>query len=193
VNKKAAKILQKYQGKRAGIFIDDANMFHAQKRVRWQIDWKKFKEFLEENFKVKFIKYYRGVYSKKEKVDKRIREKHNQYSRIIKRIGFELIKRPLKKIYTNKKQNKFKYKCDFDAEIGFDIAANLNKVDLIIVVSGDSDFASLSQKIVNSKKHYLMICFRKRAPWEIYRISHIFFEEIREEVEKLNKKTPPKG
>lgn len=192
MNKKAEIILRKYKGKRAGVFIDDANMFHSQKRVGWKIDWKKLKTLLETNFKVKFIKYYRGRYSPQEKISKEIRNKHNHYGKILKRVGFEVIHRNLKKIYKDKQKEKFFYKCDFDAEIGFDIAVNLKKIDLVILVSGDSDFASLANKLRENKKSFLIVCFKYNSPWEFYRLSHIFFEEI-EEVKLEKKKSPLAG
>lgn len=191
MNKKIEGILKKYKNRRAGVFIDDANMFHTQREAGWMIDWRKFKQFLEENFKVKFIKYYRGVYSKNEKIPKKVKEKHQRYGRILRRIGFEVIHRNLKKIYLDKKKTKFVYKCDFDAEIGFDIAINLKKIDLIILVSGDSDFAYLAKKLPEFNKVFLVVCFKFKAPWEFYRLSHIFFEEI-EEV-RLIKNTPRRG
>ncbi len=193
MNKKAERILRKYKNKRAGIFIDDANMFHSQRRVGWFIDWRKFKKFLEENFKVQFIRYYRGVYSKNEKIPKKIRENHQRYGQILKRIGFEIVIRSLKKIYIDKRKTKFLYKCDFDAEIGFDIATYLKKINLIILVSGDSDFASLSDKLREKRKNFLIVCFRFNAPWEFYRLSHIFFEELEEVRLDKNKKTPLAG
>lgn len=156
VNKKVEKILQKYKNKRAGVFIDDANMFHTQREVGWKIDWRKFKLFLEKNFKIKFIKYYRGVYPEATKIPLRVRTDHCRYAQILKNVGFEVIHRNLKKIYTNKKKTKFIYKCDFDAEIGFDVALNLKTIDLVILVSGDSDFVCLSNKLSAQGKNFLM-------------------------------------
>jgi len=189
VNKKAERILRKYKGKKAGVFVDDGNMFHAQKRAGWFIDWRKFKKFLYKNFSIEFIRYYRGIYGLKERIDRRTREKHNRYSDILEGIGFDLIKRPLKKIYTRRKKNKFKYKCDFDAEIGFDIANNFKKVNSIIIVSGDSDFVCLARKLREERRSFLMICFERNAPWEIRKIHHLFLEDIKESV-VLTKRKP---
>lgn len=190
MDKKAEKILRKHKGKRAGVFIDDANMFHTQREVGLKIDWRKFKKFLEKNFKVQFIKYYRGVYPRNEKIPKKVKENHQYYGQVLKRIGFEVIHRNLKKIYIDKKRTKFIFKCDFDGEMGFDIAKNLKAIDLVILVSGDSDFAFLAHKLQLDKKNFLVICFQFKAPWEFYRVSHIFLEEIKEEV--LDKKNTPR-
>lgn len=184
--------MKKYKDCRVGVFVDDANMFHTQREAGLKIDWGKFKSFLEENFKVGFIKYYRGVYSKSEAVPKEVRKKHLRYASILRRIGFEVISRDLKKIYTDKKKTKFVYKCDFDAEIGFDVAANLQKIDLVILVSGDSDFVCLSRKLVGCEKGFLAVCFEYKAPWEIRKIHHIFLEDL-EEKEIFRKKNPDRN
>ena len=176
MNRKAKKILDRYRGKRAGVFIDDANMFHAQREAGWFIDWERFKNFLEANFKVKFIKHYNELFAKN-----------------LQRIGLEVIKKPLKKIYLDHTKTKFKYKCDFDAEIGFDIGINASKFDLAIIVSGDSDFVCLARRLPEYRKHFLMVCFKFKAPWEVYRIHHLFVEHIRHLIEKEKEKKRTKN
>lgn len=182
MNKKAEIILRKYKGKQVGVFIDDANMFHTQREVGWFIDWQKFRGFLDKNFKVKFVKYYRGVYPGGEKISEEVEERHRRYGQILERTGFEVIHRVLKKIYLDKTKTKFIYKCDFDAEVGFDVALNLRLVDLVILVSGDSDFVCLSNKLATQKKSFLMVCFDYKAPWEVRRIHHLFLEDIKEKI-----------
>ncbi|MBU1016753.1 MAG: NYN domain-containing protein [Patescibacteria group bacterium] len=178
MDKKAKKILEKYKNKRAGVFIDDANMFHTQRELKRTIDWRNFKHFLENNFEVEFIKYYRGAYPKSEKIPSKIRENNLRYAQILKNLEFEVIHRNLKKIYINKKKTKFIYKCDFDAEIGFDVGACLTKVDIVIIISGDSDFVCLAKKLQKQNKNFLMLCFEYKAPWEVRKIHHIFLETI---------------
>lgn len=190
MDKKAENILIKYKNKKAAVFIDDANMFHAQREIGWYIDWKKFKYFLEDNFKVKFIRYYRGIYPKSEKIEQKVKQKHENYAKILKRLGIDVVQRFLKKIYLDKEKTKFIYKCDFDAEIGYDIALNLEEIDLVILVSGDSDFTCFSNKLLKQKKNFLIMCFNYKAPWEFRRIHHIFLEDIKESI-IFQKKTRP--
>lgn len=154
MDKKVEKILQRYKGKKIGVFIDDANMFHSQKRAGWSVDWKRFRDFLGENFNIKFIKYYRGIYSRNEKISKKIIENHRRYGQILRRRGFEIIHRNLKKIYVDKKY--------------------------------------LNKRLEELNKNFLVVCFEYNAPWEFFRLTHIFFEEIEEEV-RLIKNTPRRG
>lgn len=184
---KAEKILRKYKNKRVGVFIDDANMFHAQREVGWVIDWKKFKNFLEANFRVKFIRHYIGIYPEGNGAQKS-RKKNELFAKNLQKIGLKVVKKPLKKIYLDRAKTKFKYKCDFDAEIGFDIGINVSSFDLAIVVSGDSDFIGLARRLPEYRKHFLMICFKFKAPWEVYKIHHFFVEDIKDLIEKTQKK-----
>ena len=188
MNGKVRALINRYTGKKIGVFIDDANMFHSQKRAGWRIDWRRFKAFLDSFFDLGFVKYYRGIYPEAAPIKPEVREKHERFSFLLEKIGFSVIKRELKKIYLGR--NSFIYKCDFDAEIGFDIARSLRRLDLVILVSGDSDFKFLATKLSRLKKGFIVFCFRKNSPWEFYRISHVFLEEIKDEVEL---KTPPCG
>ena len=62
---------------------------------------------------------------------------------------------------------------------GFDV------VDLILLVSSDSDFIGLRNDIISQKKNLIFICFERNVAWEIRRSYHLFFEDIRDKVEFL--------
>jgi uncharacterized LabA/DUF88 family protein len=42
------------------VYIDGANIFYAQKKLGWFVDWKKIKNFLSERWDVLEICYYTG-------------------------------------------------------------------------------------------------------------------------------------
>lgn len=179
---KVKEILEKFKGKKAVVFIDDANIFHLQQETNIRIGWKALKIFFQNYFQVLSINYYRGYYPKSEIILPETLLKHKKFDEILEKIDFKIIGRPLKKIFTDSKKSKYIYKCDFDGEIGYDIAENLAKSDLIILLSGDSDFTFLADKLNRQNKKLLIVCFRYKAPWEFLRLTHIFFEEIQNEV-----------
>ncbi len=172
---KYLEILEKFKGKSAGVFIDDANLFYIKKEIGWKIDWVKLKKFLSKYFKLELLHYYLGMPVKgkglieNEKIKKELEQ-----------IGFKVITKPLKKIYLNSQKQKFKHKCNFDVEISFDIARNIKDLDLIIVGSGDSDFLEAKNFCLEHGKGFIMMCFEKRVAWEIHKIYHVFFEDIKE-------------
>ena len=165
--------------KRAGVFVDDANMFYVQKEVGWKIDWNKFSKLLSTYFKNIQYRYYLGMPIERDNKDK------NQKIKLeMEKIGYVVKTKPLKKIFINNEKNEFKYKCNFDVEIALDVARLIDKLDIVIIISGDSDFLAVKDFCVEKKKDFLIICFEKRVPWEIRKIHHLFFEEIKNEIQK---------
>ena len=179
MNKKHLTILKKFQGKSAGIFIDEANLFYIQRKIGWKIDWLKLKKFLEKYIKLEVCNYYMGM-----PAQGRARLENERIKKGLEEIDFKVITKPLKKIYLNNKKLNFKYKCNFDVEIAFDVARSIKKLDFIIIASGDSDFLETKNFCIENNKGFVMMCFEKRVAWEIRRIHHIFFEDIKEFIKK---------
>jgi len=165
--------------KKVGVFIDDANMFYIQKEVGWKIDWNKFDNLLLKYFKNVQCQYYLGMPIEK---DKKIKNQKIKFD--MEKIGFVVKTKPLKKIFVDNKKIDFKYKCNFDVEMALDVARLIDKLDVVIVVSGDSDLLAVKDFCIEKHKLYLTICFEKRVPWEIRKTRHVFFEEIKNEVQK---------
>ena len=173
------KILEKFRNKSVGIFIDEANLFYIQKKIGWKVDWLKLKEFLSKYLNLTILYYYLGMPSQGKGLIENQRLKNE-----LEEIGFKIITKPLKKIYLNSHKQKFKYKCNFDVEISFDIARNIDNLDLVIIISGDSDFLEAKNFCLEKGKGFMMMCFEERVAWEIRRIYHIFFEDIKGFIEK---------
>ena len=100
------------------------------------------------------------------------------------KFNFLVKTKPLKKIYVDDERKEFKYKCNFDVEMALDVARLIEKLDVVVIISGDSDFLAVKDFCIERKKDFLIMCFEKRVPWEIRKIHHIFFEEIRNAVQK---------
>lgn len=184
MNSFAKKLIESYKRIDVEVFIDDANVFHSQKENNIWIDWQKFQTLLKKHFNLKLIKYYRGKFPDNLPQSAQVTSKNKSFTDKLKKLNFEVVERDLKKIYIDESKTKFIYKCDFDGEIGFDIAKHHQPQNLVIIVSGDSDFVFLKYKKVNC----LFICFDHKAPWEIRRSRHIFFEEIIDEIKKTPRK-----
>jgi uncharacterized LabA/DUF88 family protein len=184
MNDKVRQVLEKTKGKKIGVFIDDANIFHSQKEIGWKINWASFRSFLSKYYEIAFVNFYRGKYPINFKISQKIKNNHQKFVQILQKNKFQVIERDLKKIYIDKSQKKFIFKCDFDGEIGYDVASLGSKYDIAVIVSGDSDFTFLKDKPIK----ILFFCFDYKAPWEIRRLPHIFFEEIETSI----KKHPPK-
>lgn len=166
---------------KVGIFIDEANIFYTQKELGWKIDWKKFASLFKTNLDLKILRYYLGMPSSGESKLKNLKIKN-----LLESFGYTVVTKPLKKIYLNDKKNSFKYKCNFDVEIALDITSFLTELDLVIIVSGDSDFIAIKDFVLINKKKLLFMCFEKRVSWEIRRSKYLFIEKIKDLIQ-LNK------
>jgi len=175
----ATEILEKFKNKKAGIFIDDANLFYMQKRIGWEIDWQKTKQFFENHLPNSVWFYYLGM----PQIGKG-RFENEKLKEDLEKNRFFVKTKPLKKIYLDDKKITFKHKCNFDVEIAFDIARNINSIDLVIIMSGDSDFLEAKNFCLQKGKNFLVVCFEERVAWEIRRVYHLFFEGIKDFVRK---------
>ncbi|MBI4117343.1 MAG: NYN domain-containing protein [Parcubacteria group bacterium] len=169
-----------------GVFIDNSNIFYAQKRAGWKVDFQKVKKSLAETAELKVFNYYSALPDKSDPV-------YNSTFSYLKRIaGFALLKtKPLK--YIEVAKGKYEKKGDMDVEITLDTVRKVNELDIIAVVSGDSDLIALRDFITKERnKKFIFLGFKNGTAWEIKRGKYLEFEKVRKEIEfgVENKTTP---
>lgn len=132
---------------RVFVFIDAANILYSQQTLRWRVDYKKLKEYFEKECDLRGIYFYTG----------RVGENHKQNSFIEKlaKFGYVVKAKEVKRIKVSK--STYEWKGNLDVELTIDVLANLNNFDTIILMSGDSDFASLLDTVKNNKKRVIVI------------------------------------
>jgi len=167
------------------VYIDGANMFYAQKKLKWSIDWKKIKDYVERNNEVVDWRYYAGVKDDDEKMPK--------YLRYLNAIGFNTFTKPLKKIKISDDEIAFEihktnyiYKANFDVEITADILLDKSKVEEIIIFSGDSDFRYLVKKLKDAGKKVIIYSSKKTISWELKLEASriVYLENIEEQAKR---------
>ena len=179
-------LINKHKGKRAGLFVDEANLFYSQKIAGWRVNWTSVLAFFGYGFDMVAARYYLGMPLEKEAYDKNVLVKNR-----LQKSGFEIIEKPLKKIYLDDSKQQFKYKCNFDVEITRDVIRKMDGIDAVLLASSDSDFIGLRNDAITRGKEFIFLCFERNAAWEIRRSHHIFFEDIRGEIEyRKETKTP---
>lgn len=127
---------------KAKAYIDGANIFYTQKKLGWNLDWQKVKDYLNKRWDVIEYRYYVGLKRKDNKI--------HGYLKYLDYINFTVITKLLKIIQIDHNHPLYKlhnykemYKCNFDVEISTDIVFDRTKIDEIILFSGDSDFKYL--------------------------------------------------
>ena len=180
MTKKLERILEKTKGKKIGLFVDNANWFYPQKELGWDVDFKKLVGFFESNYEVELLKLYAGT-----PLDLVQKKRFEGFVNAVRKIGFDVETKPLKKIWLDRKRGKFIYKCNFDVEIALDVARNIDNLDLVMIGSGDSDFLAIRDFAFENRRGFIALCFEKGAAWEVRRGYHIFFEDMRADIEEI--------
>ena len=162
---------------KVGVYIDGANIFYTSKNAGWKIDFKKFKNWIEEENEIIYIKYFIG--SPSWEPAKSLSQTFNNY--LIK-LGYSIIGKPLKKI--NIANGVTKNKCNFDVEIHDEIMQDIASIDIVYLVSGDSDFMRTKSRVLANKKKIKFLVFNNGCAWEIRKSWHIFLDDIKQYIER---------
>jgi len=172
---KIEKILGKIKGKKVGVFCDGANLFYGRQKYGWQVDFEKFKKFLGKYCNLQFVNYYLAVPAKNdnafygterflEKIKPFVDVKNKELKYIL--VGGQLLK-----------------KGNMDIEIVLDVVRKADNLDVVIVMSGDSDFLGLKNYVVLEKnKGIIFFSYEKNMGWELRQCKHVYLEEIKDEI-----------
>jgi len=176
MDKNIEKLLKKLGKSKIGVFVDNSNLYHAQKDANWWIDWKKFKQLLQKQLDISFYNFYIAIPNKSD-ID------YRSTKGFVAKLGkFSTIKtKPMKYIKT---QAGILRKGDVDVEIVLDVVRNIKKLDAIMIVAGDSDYLELKNWVVKDcKKKIIFVCLRNHMAWEYKYCWHIYLDKIRKLIE----------
>ncbi len=174
----------KYKPK-IGIFIDDSNMFYAQRDAGWRVNYRKLKQTLSSVFLIKFIHCHTAVPSKNDPK----RKDALSYLKQVRKQRVSIIQKALK--YIRQKDGKIVKKGDVDLEIAIDTVENLKEVDIVLILSGDSDYVVLKNYILRQGKKVVFVSFKNYIAWELTKGKYLLLDNYRELLDS-NAKTNPK-
>jgi len=151
---------------KSAVFIDGANLFKSENQ-NWRIDYKKLKEYLDKRHSPLFYYYYNCVDISPSTGDfiRKARLQQNVY-RKLGSLGIKVITKPLKYI---KEGRIVQTKCDMDIDIALDVQNSLNKdgLDIVVLITGDSDFLRLARDCCEKEKRVMIYAFDKNLAWEL--------------------------
>ena len=159
---------------KAKVYIDGANIFYAQKKIGWSLDWSKIKEVLGKDREVIEWRYYVAVKDGEDQMQ--------SYLRYLDAIKFTAVTKSLKKI--NLQPTGYMYKANFDVEMAVDILLDKASVDEVILFSGDSDFSYLIRKLRDAGKKVTVFAFRQTIAWELKLAASkvIYLDKMKDEI-----------
>lgn len=164
----------------AGVFIDGANLYYAQKQNRWKLDYNRLKDLISRETDLKLYRYYQAIPRKTDPA-------YIRTTTYMKRLKtYCTIKtKPLKYIRTATGIVK---KGDVDLEIALDVVRRLPELDLIIIITGDSDYLELRRFVLENHKHILFMGYKQNFAWVLKQGKYLLFDALRDYLEY--KKTP---
>ncbi len=136
------------------VFIDASNLWEAQKAKGRFLDYKKTLNFIKENFNSSIIKvFYYTAYPAEGTRDYSLDGKHKFFTFLNKGLGFEVRKKELKRINTTDEYGEsIKEKGDMDVWLTLDAVHHLDKYQIAVFFTGDSDFLPLISYLKNNGK-----------------------------------------
>jgi len=161
---------------RVFVFVDAANILYSQQTLRWRVDYKKLKEYFEKECDLRAIYFYTG----------RVGENHKQNSFIEKltKFGYIVKAKEVKRIKISR--TTYERKGNLDVELTIDVLANLNNFDPLILMSGDSDFAPLLDKVKENKKRVIVMSTKGHVAKELLeRAKYINIKKLKDQISFL--------
>ena len=175
IDSKTKAILESLKSKKVGVFCDDSNLYHSYKKYGWRIDFGKFRKLLESYCNLKFINYHVAIPDRANGV---FEDTENFLQKIAPFVSIK--KKRMKYIPVDGKMTK---KGDVDIEIALDVVRNIDNLDVIIIVSGDSDFLELKNHVVHDKKkNILFVGYKENMAWELRKCWHFYLNGIKDEI-----------
>lgn len=163
--------------KKIAVFVDGGNFYYTQKELGWKVDSERLLDYCKEYGEVVEAIYYTGVSN-----DVGQRKYHDWLAYN----GYSLVTKPLKTIF-DAANGQTTQKANLDVEIVLDMFNMIDRYDMAILVSGDSDFERALQLLKSRGKEVKVISTRGSVATELVHatgINYIDLLAIRESVER---------
>ena len=139
------------------VFIDAANIFYAQKTMKWRISYVGLKKYLQKECNLGECFVY-TAYVKNNKNQAR-------FLKMLSKAGLIVRTKPVKTIKV--REGVYQWKGNLDVELTIDVLENLEKFDSLILFSGDSDFAPLLKRVKEHGKRVIVASTKDHVAKEL--------------------------
>ncbi len=174
---------------KAGLYIDDSNLYKRGKASGWMTDYKKLYKWVANLNTIVYARVYMG--RPRYEPAKSISEALEKY---FTKIGFAVTAKDLKRLRDTASATGFRNKCNFDVEMHDEIMEDISDLDIIYIASGDSDFIRTKENVLKKQKHIKFIAYENNCAWEIkYSSWFISLDSIRDDIERRPNKTEKPG
>jgi len=150
-------VIGKYVQGRVYVFVDVANVLYAQKRLGWRVSYERLKSYFERECDLRKIIAYTGSFE--------ANLKQRKFLDMLEIVGYEVRVKEVKKIRVAR--DKYIWKGNLDVELALDMVELRDDYDTAVLISGDSDFAIVLEKLKVAGKKVVVISTRGRVAKEL--------------------------
>lgn len=181
---------------KALILLDDSNIFYGFKKLRWDIDYRRFFNWLQNEFNPVNTYVFSGIISKRAFFNshpthtitgfRQCKEQKERFFKNLRRIGYKVCTKPVASLYDNTAGG-YKRKCNFDVEMTIIALDMINEYQEFVLCSGDGDFVKLLKYLKGKHKKTTVISHKDRANWELEKSANrlIYFHHLKETIQKV--------
>lgn len=163
---------------RIAIFIDGANMFYAQRKMGWHIDYRKVYEFYASQAQVYNAFYYTSVTNPPD-------PGMEGFLRALTGMGYTVRRKVVKEILDQETGQTIR-KANLDIEIVIDMLTTAQLFDRAVLISGDGDFERAVEYLRGRGKRIEGLGVHAMAAYDLVNAMdrYLYLEDLRELVEK---------
>lgn len=163
------------------VFIDASNLWEAQKSKGQFFDLAKLQEYLKLRYQATEIKvYYYTAYPAEGTRAYDLDSKHKFYTYLKKALGFVVRKKPLKQLRSMTDHGEvIEEKGNMDVEMTIDAVNLIDKYDVALLFTGDSDFLALVNYIKNRGKKVHIFSSRNNVSTEMRTGGHGYTDVLK--------------
>lgn len=169
------------QNKTIYTFIDASNLWQAQKAKGKFLDYSQIVKFIKQKFGGNYIKmFYYTAYPRSGTRNYSMDGKHKFYTFLKKGLDFEVRKKELKRIsITNEHGQSIQEKGNMDVEMTIDAMHYMDKYNIAVFFTGDSDFLALVTYLKTKDKKVYIISSKNNVSQELRTGGDGYFDLLR--------------
>ncbi len=167
---------------RVAIFVDAGNMFKAQQRMKWHLDYRKVLQYFAKGKNLAGHFFFTGTpYF----IDPKKVEQYRRYKRFLIHAGYTVVEKETKE-FRDRDTGKRKRASNLDAEIVLYMMIYRERYDELVLLSGDTDFVPVLEYLRNNGKNITCVAEEPGA-LDLRNVSDRFvgLNDMRKEIEKL--------
>ena len=159
---------------RVYVFVDAANIFYSQKTLKWRVSYVRLKAYLSKECDVRKIFTYTATDPE--------RKNQNKFIQMLENNGFIVRTKPVKQIRIS--PGVYQWKGDFDVELTMDMLDYISEYETAILLSGDSDFAPVVDRIKSRGKRIIVMSVKGHISKELLnRAKYVNLKKLKSDIE----------